>query len=102
MQNAFECFVTQVQTRLPKSKRVWPMKINVICTVYIYEAYFVVINLYRLGITGSLVLDSSGDREPDYWITDMAPNGSFIKIAEVRNYDTAGTVSMTLHIIILL
>ena len=32
--NAFECFVTQVQTRLPKTKRVWPMKINVICTVY--------------------------------------------------------------------
>ena len=34
VRNAFECFVTQVQTRLPKSKRVWPMKINVICTVY--------------------------------------------------------------------
>ena len=34
VRNAFECFVTQVQTRLPKSKRVWPMKINVICTVH--------------------------------------------------------------------
>ena len=33
VRNAFECFVTQVQTRLPKIKRVWPMKINVICTV---------------------------------------------------------------------
>ena len=33
MPNAFECFVTQVQTRLPKTKCVWPMKINVICTV---------------------------------------------------------------------
>ena len=33
VRNAFECFVTQVQTRLPKTKRVWPMKINVICTV---------------------------------------------------------------------
>ena len=33
--NAFECFVTQVQTRLPKTKCVWPMKINVICTVYV-------------------------------------------------------------------
>ena len=30
---AFECFVTQVQTHLPKTKSVWPMKINVICTV---------------------------------------------------------------------
>ena len=35
VRNAFECFVTQVQTHLQKNKRVWPMKINVICTVYI-------------------------------------------------------------------
>ena len=35
VRNAFECFVTQVQTHLPKTKRVWPMKINVICTVYL-------------------------------------------------------------------
>ena len=34
VRNAFECFITQVQTHLPKTKRVWPMKINVICTVY--------------------------------------------------------------------
>ena len=34
VRNAFECFVTQVQTRLPKTKCVWPMKINVICTVH--------------------------------------------------------------------
>ena len=33
VRNAFECFVTQVQTHLPKTKRVRPMKINVICTV---------------------------------------------------------------------
>ena len=33
VRNAFECFVAQVQTQLPKTKRVWPMKINVICTV---------------------------------------------------------------------
>ena len=33
VRNAFECFITQVQTNLPKTKRVWPMKINVICTV---------------------------------------------------------------------
>ena len=30
VRNAFECFVTQVQTHLPKTKRVCPMKINVI------------------------------------------------------------------------
>ena len=33
VRNAFECFETQVQTHLPKTERVWPMKINVICTV---------------------------------------------------------------------
>ena len=33
VRNVFECFVTQVQSHLPKTKRVWPMKINVICTV---------------------------------------------------------------------
>ena len=33
VRNAFECFVTQVQTRFPKTKCVWPVKINVICTV---------------------------------------------------------------------
>ena len=36
VRNAFECFITQVQTHLPKTKRVWPMKINVICTVFWY------------------------------------------------------------------
>ena len=35
--NAFECFITQVQTRLPKTKCVWPMKINVICTVCVWH-----------------------------------------------------------------
>ena len=37
VRNAFECFVTQVQMRLPKTKRVWPMKINVICTVWLHR-----------------------------------------------------------------
>ena len=40
VRNAFECFVTQVQTRLPKSKCVWPMKINVICTVSTRIRYY--------------------------------------------------------------
>ena len=34
VRNAFECFVAQVQMQLPKTKRIWPMKINVICTVH--------------------------------------------------------------------
>ena len=36
VRNALECFVAQVQTHLPKTKRAWPMKINVICTVYVH------------------------------------------------------------------
>ena len=45
VRNAFECFVTQVQTPLPKSKRVWPMKINVICTVHAYYCKVNIINV---------------------------------------------------------
>jgi len=34
------------------------------------------------------MLDNNGDREPDYWISDMDPTtGIFIKIAEVLNTD---------------
>ena len=44
-------------------------------------------------MTGKLVLDSNGDREPDYWMTDMRPDGSFVKIAEVLNTDDGGRVS---------
>ena len=40
VRNAFECFVTQVQMHLPKTKRVWPMKINVICTVLLMHYLF--------------------------------------------------------------
>ena len=54
VRNAFECFVTQVQTHLPKTKRVWPMKINVICTVYIYM-YLYVINLPKMDTYAGLV-----------------------------------------------
>ena len=38
VRNAFEYFITQVQTRLPKTKCVWPMKINVICTVHVLSS----------------------------------------------------------------
>ena len=44
------------------------------------------------GMTGKLVLDSNGDREPDYWITDMLNDGSFVKIAEVLNTDNGERV----------
>jgi len=45
------------------------------------------------GMTGKVILDEFGDREPDYWITDMAPNGTFIKVAEILNIDLKTRVS---------
>ena len=48
VRNTFECFVTQVQTHLPKTKRVWPMKINVICTVPIeYQMCCRFVNFFK-------------------------------------------------------
>ena len=46
-------------------------------------------------MSGEVILDAVGDREPDYWITDMAPNGTFIKIAEVLNLRVNERVSLT-------
>jgi len=41
-----------------------------------------------IGMSGMVVLDNNGDREPDYWISDMDPTtGIFVKIAEVLNTD---------------
>ena len=45
-------------------------------------------------MTGKVILDDAGDREPDYWVTDMAPNGSFIRIAEVLNIGLNEKVSV--------
>ena len=40
------------------------------------------------GVSGMVMLDSNGDREPDYWISDMDPTtGAFVKIAEMLNTD---------------
>ena len=44
-------------------------------------------------MTGNMVLDEYGDREPDYWISDMDPEtGVFHKIAEVLNTDSGTRV----------
>jgi len=45
------------------------------------------------GMTGKVILDEFADREPDYWITDMAPNGTFVKVAEILNIDLKTRVS---------
>ena len=50
-----------------------------------------------LGISGNVILDAFGDREPDYWITDMDPtDGSFVKIAEVLNTDNGERVNINI------
>ena len=47
-------------------------------------------------MTGSVVLDQTGDREPDYWIMDVDPGrGSLVKIAEVLNRDNGERVTRT-------
>jgi len=46
-------------------------------------------------MTGKVILDEYADREPDYWITDMAPNGTFVKVAEVVNIDLKTRVSLS-------
>ena len=48
VRNAFECFVTQVQTHLPKTKCVWPMKINVICTVCTFALGYSIVTIYTI------------------------------------------------------
>lgn len=54
---------------------------------------------YFTGMTGSLVLDAYGDREPDYWVTDMNPyTGAFVKIAEVLNKNLGTRVRKLLGI----
>ena len=50
-------------------------------------------NSFFLGMTGELVLDENGDRQPDYWITDMNIDGTFVKIAEVLNTDLGKRVN---------
>jgi len=49
-------------------------------------------------MTGEVILDSVGDREPDYWITDMAPNGTFIKVVEILNIGWNKRVSLCLSL----
>ncbi|XP_077996444.1 atrial natriuretic peptide receptor 1-like [Glandiceps talaboti] len=44
-------------------------------------------NKFFKGMTGNVLLDEYGDREPDFWITDLQPNGIFEKMSEVVNLD---------------
>ena len=47
-------------------------------------------------MSGNVVLDEFGDREPDYWILDMEPaTGVFLKIAEILNSDNGQRVGLS-------
>lgn len=40
---------------------------------------------FPTGITGNVQLDNNGDRNPDYWVWDLAPGEDTFKVAlEVR------------------
>jgi len=43
-------------------------------------------------MTGRVVLDDRGDREPDYWAMDMHPNGTFVRVAERVNREDGSMV----------
>ena len=44
-------------------------------------------------MSGMVILDKNGDREPDFTIADMDPDsGNFVKIAEVLNIDNGSKV----------
>jgi len=66
--------------------------IHPLCEPVIHSIYLISYNI--TGISGNVVLDDKGDREPDYWITDMDPvTGIFVKIAEVLNTDNGARVT---------
>ncbi|ELU14320.1 hypothetical protein CAPTEDRAFT_210747 [Capitella teleta] len=50
------------------------------------------------GLSGSVMLDDNGDRDPNYNINDMLPNGTFVKIAEILNVDHGKKLAYHLEI----
>ena len=47
-------------------------------------------------MSGRVIYDENADRDPDFWITDMAANGTFVKIAELVNLDPNTRVSSSI------
>ena len=49
-------------------------------------------------MSGNVILDANGDREPDYWILDLNPQtGKLEKIAEVVNLKDGRRVSVEIE-----
>ena len=104
VRNAFECFVTQVQTRLPKTKCVWPMKINVICTVRrttdITQCYIHVNGYYTRLHKGqshihSFIRTADScliDFLPDWFLTGPAiPGSGFPPVRGLPDYESSAS-----------
>ena len=68
VRNAFECIVAQVQT--PKTNRVWPMKINVICYDYLCLISLIQTMMF-LSYDGDGALERIGHEKGD----DCSPAG---------------------------
>lgn len=48
------------------------------------------------GMTGTVKVDNNGDREPDYWVWDLAPQGQKFSVAmEIKLTSAAEQVSKT-------
>lgn len=49
-------------------------------------------------MSGNVILDENGDREPDYWILDLNPEtGKFEKTAEVVNLKDGRRVAVDIE-----
>lgn len=47
-------------------------------------------------MTGTVKVDNNGDREPDYWVWDLAPQGQKFSVAmEIKLTSAAEQVSKT-------
>ena len=93
--NAFECFVTQVQTRLPKTKCVWPMKINVICTVH--PVNLKLLNAYQFDIWYNKLLNCHSKWSVPFFcipqVNILPPRGLY---HPVRPYRSGGKLTFPL------
>ena len=66
------------------------------CEKWVILIYIVAFNLLFEGMSGDVILDNMGDREPDFWVMDMDPiTGKFEKVTELVNFISGVKVSKT-------
>ncbi|XP_077996445.1 atrial natriuretic peptide receptor 1-like [Glandiceps talaboti] len=54
-------------------------------------------NTYYQGMTGKVYIDETGDRSPDFEVTDLQVNGYMEKISELVNTEGSSTASQTVR-----